>query len=349
METHQNATQPASHSAIALNLYALLTEWEQAYDTHDSIIWAQKHADLPIFAIAIYLVIVFYVPDRITTPWRLRRVWSLWNLGLSIFSMIGMSRTVPHLLEQYLTHGFNHTICSPPESWFLKGVPGAWVSMFIFSKVPELIDTVFLVLQKRPVIFLHWFHHVTVLMFCWHAYTTPIGTATGLYFATINYTVHSIMYFYYFLSIAGGPLRAVARPIAPLITMVQLLQMVAGATITLLAALRHEADPASCAVEPVNYRCGLAMYVSYLVLFAMLFYDHYLRPGGKHTKPANKPSTPADDRVHTKVTLCGVDLKGQDAVGFFHGTPPKGGGGGESPPVPGRRASSPVRKKKKAQ
>ena len=46
------------------------------------------------------------------------------------------------------------------------------------------------------------------------------------------------------------------------------------------------------------------MYVSYLVLFAMLFYDHYLRPGGKHTKPANKPSTPADDRVHTKVTLC---------------------------------------------
>ena len=74
--------------------------------------------------------------------------------------------------------------------------------------------------------------------------TTP--TATGLYFASINYTVHSIMYFYYFLSIAGGPLRAVARPIAPLITMVQLLQMVAGASITLLAALRHEDDPSSC-------------------------------------------------------------------------------------------------------
>ena len=66
------------------------------------------------------------------------------------------------------------------------------------------------------------------------------------------------------------------------------------------------------------------------------------RTASKGRSPFSPPST-------IQVTLCGVDLKGQDAVGFFHGTPPKGGGGGESPPVPGRRASSPVRKKKKAQ
>jgi elongation of very long chain fatty acids protein 6 len=88
--------------------------------------------------------------------------------------------------------------------------------MFIFSKIPELMDTVFLVLQKKPVrstrtpphtavhhdaqltahlapqvIFLHWFHHVTVLLYCWHAYVA--GTAPGLWFACINYCVHSIM------------------------------------------------------------------------------------------------------------------------------------------------------------
>lgn len=334
MATTMNSTHLHANSGV-LNFHARLLEWERSYDTHESIIWAQKHADLPIFAIAVYLIVVFYVPDRITKPWRLRNVWSLWNLALSIFSMLGVSRTVPHLIEQFLEHGFNHTICSPPESWYLKGVPGAWVSMFIFSKVPELLDTVFLVLQKKPVIFLHWFHHVTVLMFCWHAYITP--TATGLYFASINFAVHSIMYFYYFLSIAGGPLRAVARPIAPLITMVQLLQMVAGASITLLAALRHEEDPTSCEVDPVNYRCGLAMYLSYLLLFAMLFYDHYLRPGGKHTKPSATNKTSNDD----KVKVCGVDLKGQDAGGFFHG---QSGGGEESSP-----AGSPMLKKKKAQ
>jgi elongation of very long chain fatty acids protein 6 len=35
------------------------------------------------------------------------------------------------------------------------------VGLFIYSKIPELMDTVFLVLQKKRVIFLAWFHHTT--------------------------------------------------------------------------------------------------------------------------------------------------------------------------------------------
>ena len=193
-------------------------------------------------------------------------------------------------------------------------------------------------------------------MYCWHAFIND--TAPGLYFASINYSVHSIseycllahvsiaslrtrhfaaitradqaralsclstlnpacaalpsaVYFYYFLSITGGPLRALARPIAPLITTVQLLQMVAGAAITFTAALRHNSDPTSCSIDPVNYRVGCAMYLSYLVLFACLFYDHYLRPGGKHAK--------ARQGGQNNPKVCGVDLKGQDDAGFFHG------------------------------
>ena len=33
---------------------------------------------------------------------------------------------------------------------------------FAISKLVEYGDTVFLVLRKRPVTFLHWFHHTTV-------------------------------------------------------------------------------------------------------------------------------------------------------------------------------------------
>ena len=199
-----------------------------------------------------------------------------------------------------------------------------WVSFFIFSKIPELVDTVFLVLQKKPVIFLHWFHHVTVLLYCWHAYTVPTGaarsTAPGLWFATINYCVHSVMYFYYFLSISGGTLRSIARPIAPFITAVQLLQMVLGSTLIGAAAYYHTVDDGACAVHPSNYRLGLAMYLSYFVLFGVLFYNLYLKPGGKHaagatTKPGHARA-PSDTQ-----TICGVEVKSSDGAGFFHGAP----------------------------
>ena len=102
---------------------------------------------------------VFYLPDLVSTPFKLRRVWSLWNLCLSIFSMIGVSRTVPHLLNELRQHGFHHTICSEPSSWYQRDAVGTWVSLFVYSKIPELFDTLFLILQKKRVPFLHWFHH----------------------------------------------------------------------------------------------------------------------------------------------------------------------------------------------
>jgi len=37
------------------------------------------------------------------------------------------------------------------------GATGLWVQLFILSKIPELIDTFFIVQRKRPLIFLHWY------------------------------------------------------------------------------------------------------------------------------------------------------------------------------------------------
>lgn len=46
-------------------------------------------------------------------------------------------------------------------------VSGFWTTMFVLSKVPELGDTIFIVLRKQPLIFLHWYHHATVLVYSW--------------------------------------------------------------------------------------------------------------------------------------------------------------------------------------
>merc|ERR1711939_740759 len=57
------------------------------------------------------------------------------------------------------------------------------------------MGTVLLVLQRKPVIFLHSYHHVTVLVFCWSAYVRD--ASAGIWYACMNYCVHSVMYAYY--------------------------------------------------------------------------------------------------------------------------------------------------------
>ena len=74
-------------------------------------------------------------------------------------------------------------------------VAGYWTFMFVMSKVPELGDTIFIVLRKQPLIFLHWYHHITVLLYSWYSYSEY--TAAARWFVTMNYLVHSVMYTYY--------------------------------------------------------------------------------------------------------------------------------------------------------
>lgn len=59
--------------------------------------------------------------------------------------------------------------------------------------------------------------------------------------------------------------KSLARPLAPYITTLQLLQMVAGAAITLLSAWDYTfptPGTTPCHVDPANFKLGLAMYLS---------------------------------------------------------------------------------------
>lgn len=81
-------------------------------------------------------------------------------------SIVGTLRMGEEAIK-LLQHGTVYeAICfaSLPKSAF-----GWWSEAFMWSKAVELGDTFFLILRKRPVIFLHWYHHVSVLLFTWHA------------------------------------------------------------------------------------------------------------------------------------------------------------------------------------
>lgn len=244
--------------------------FEKDYSGLEYLDWHRENADIPILAIALYVAFVFGVPKLLGKPTtNLKPLLAVWNVLLCSFSIMGASRVVPFLYEQVRDNGFKYTICEKAVDWYAHGPAALWMCLFIYSKFPELGDTVFLVFRKKPVIFLHWFHHVTVLLYCWHSYHMRI--ACGLWFAAMNYSVHSVMYFYYFMTNIGY--YKLMRPFAPFITLVQILQMVGG--VTVLVSVYRMPEGEACHNDKANVRLGLAMYMSYFILFCVLFYHKY--------------------------------------------------------------------------
>lgn len=134
----------------------------------------------------------------------------------------------------------------------------------------ELLDTFFIVVHKKPLIFLHWYHHISVLLYSWHAYV--FKAPAGLFFVAMNYGVHAIMYFYYFL------MAVKMKPKwfnSMWITVAQISQMVVGVAVTSLSVTVHMQGVPECTIKPENNYAALVMYGSYLFLFLQFFFKRY--------------------------------------------------------------------------
>lgn len=150
--------------------------------------WVTENPRLPFLAVILYLTSIYagqnYMKSR--KPFNLKWPLFAWNFGLALFSYICVLRGLVEVGLFVSKEGFLASMCTARTD----NLSGFWVFLFLMSKFAELGDTFFLVARKRPVMFLHWYHHVTVLLFTWHAFQHD--SATGRYFILMNVIVHSV-------------------------------------------------------------------------------------------------------------------------------------------------------------
>ncbi|XP_071773722.1 elongation of very long chain fatty acids protein 1b [Centroberyx gerrardi] len=168
-------------------------------------IYPLMQSPVPMTAILLcYLFFVLYLGPCIMAnrkPFQLKEAMIVYNFALVALSTL--------IVYEFLMSGWTTTYTwrcdavdtsDSPEA--LRMVRVAW--LFWFSKIIELMDTIFFVLRKKhgQITFLHIFHHSLMPWTWWWGVGYAPG-GMGSFHAMVNSTVHIIMYFYYGLSAAG--------------------------------------------------------------------------------------------------------------------------------------------------
>ena len=232
--------------------------------------WFEQNWTTAFTYCAVYVVVIFlgqeYMKNR--PKFDLRIPLTIWSASLAIFSWFGSIRLWADYVYFIQRYGFKASMCDPV---FYKGVVGFWSWLFVLSKLPELGDTLFIILRKQKLIFLHWYHHCTVLLYAW--YTYACYSAQARYFVLMNFTVHALMYTYYALK--ASKIVRIPSWVNMCITSLQIMQMLCGCVVNGYAYLFRKRGE-WCSTTDSNLKVSFLMYFSYLVLFTHFFYIAYL-------------------------------------------------------------------------
>ncbi|KAL7072758.1 hypothetical protein ACQ4LE_007769 [Meloidogyne hapla] len=284
--TSSNSLSPPSFLSVSLS---------QPFDLDAAKVYTKSVQWAGIWVATLYVVVIFgiqwFMKDR--KPLQISLSLQLWNAWLALFSIVGSIVTSYGLLREIFFE--DGLVASYTKvGGFFEGTVGLWTFWFCISKFAELGDTIFIVLRKRPLIFLHWYHHVATLNYGLMSYVD--NTAFNSWIVWLNFTVHAVMYSYYFL--AACKIRLPAW-FAQCLTSAQITQflitlaILAHAGIRMVYGLRVDTTVTS-------YLYCLLMEISYVALFGNFFYHSYIRGGGK--KFNREKAKPADSMKNGTAT-----------------------------------------------
>eukprot|EP01128_Nolandella_sp_AFSM9_P007260 TRINITY_DN3926_c0_g1_i1.p1 TRINITY_DN3926_c0_g1~~TRINITY_DN3926_c0_g1_i1.p1 ORF type:complete len:273 (+),score=40.39 TRINITY_DN3926_c0_g1_i1:32-850(+) len=259
-------------SAAVISQLTPMIEWAEAF-TWETEPLVHSGWTIPVATVVFYFVVVVQLLPRYMATreaFKLKTFLSVWNFGLFLFSLGCILSFVWRLVLGVQQHGLDVLICDT-NGHFWSGLDLFCVWIFLISKFFELGDTVLLVLRKRPVIFLHWYHHVTVLLYCWQANMTH--NSNSILFGTMNAFIHTVMYYYYWQSSMGNRLSW-----GSLVTKLQLSQMFFGIALVVSWGYYDRVLDMNCYATTHDgpLLTSFIMYGSYFILFLHFYVGRWL-------------------------------------------------------------------------
>ena len=187
-------------------VHSIYTETFSRSDRIDRVFENYFHV-IPITTVTLYLLMVFYLPKVLrgtnnnanAKPKErkvLKAIMVSWNFALSLMSIGLLVLCFVPWLYHLKNLGFWQMVCDTENVVFQPSPMIFFAKMFSLSKFPELVDTLLLIVKnpERPVPFLHYYHHATVLLFGWYGIYSEY--TVSLMFGLVNATIHAFMYFY---------------------------------------------------------------------------------------------------------------------------------------------------------
>ncbi|KAF8374824.1 hypothetical protein PRIPAC_81253 [Pristionchus pacificus] len=243
----------------------------QEFDYKRAGRWMDDHVVFALQMVAVYLTVIFALKERMRNraPYDLRMPLATWNFLIANLSGLSALAMVYQLATTTYNEGMNATICRTQDELY-GGRMGYAMFCLLLARLPEFIDTFFIVLRKQPLLFIHWYHHACTLVVGWFTYSTAFPAAAHVLF--INANIHTAMYSYYYVTALG------MRPpgfVAKTITFWQVVQFVLAFYGMCYVFWFHYILEMPCRITTQTFCALLAMIASYLYLFTDFFVTKY--------------------------------------------------------------------------